>query len=88
MENHGAALKSNDETSYQAFERLRDAAEQSGKAVYEELVQAHRERLAREREKARYAFASRRRAIERIGLPQVLPEMEPLLIVRVEAEIR
>lgn len=99
------------ETSHQAFERLRATAEQQGKMIYDELVQAHRERLAREREKGEYAFAARRRAIERIGLPQVrnhrlnllgqeeerfheqlerraqiLPEMVPLLIVRVEAE--
>ncbi len=97
------------ETSHQAFERLREAAEQQGKTIYDELVQAHRERLAREREKGEYAFAARRRAIERIGLPQVrnhrlslleqeeerfheqlerraqiLPEMAPLLLVRVE----
>ena len=97
------------ETSHQAFEQLREAAERQGKTIYDELVQAHRERLAREREKGEYAFAARRRAIERIGLPQVrnhrlslleqeerrfkeelenrarvLPEMVPLLIVRVE----
>jgi predicted GIY-YIG superfamily endonuclease len=59
------------ETSHQAFERLRKAAERQGKTIYDELVQAHRERLAREREKGEYAFAARRRAIERIGLPQV-----------------
>jgi len=97
------------ETSHQAFEQLREAAERQGKTIYDELVQAHRERLAREREKGEYAFAARRRAIERIGLPQVrnhrlslleqeeerfreqlerraqiLPEMAPLLLVRVE----
>lgn len=97
------------ETSHQAFEQLREAAERQGKTIYDELVQAHRERLAREREKGEYAFAARRRAIERIGLPQVrnhrlslleqeeerfreqlerraqiLPEMAPLALVRVE----
>jgi len=59
------------ETSYQAFERVREAAEREGKNIYDELVQVHRERLAREREKGEYAFAARRKAIERIGLPQV-----------------
>ena len=59
------------ETSHQAFERLREVAEKEGKPIYDELVQAHRERLAREREKGEYAFVARRRAIERIGLPQV-----------------
>ena len=97
------------ETSHQAFERLQAAAERQGKTIYDEQVAAHRERLAREREKGEYAFAARRRAIERIGLPQVrnhrlslleqeeerfreelerraqiLPEMAPLLLVRVE----
>jgi len=97
------------ETSHQAFERLREAAEQQGKTIYDELVQAHQERLARERAKGEYAFAARRRAIERIGLPQVrnhrlrlleqeeerfseqlerraqvLPELAPSLMLRVE----
>jgi hypothetical protein len=97
------------ETSRQVFEQLQEAAEQQGKTIYDEQVAAHRERLAREREKGEYAFSARRRAIERIGLPQVrnhrlslleqeekrfreqlerraqiLPEMAPLLLVRVE----
>ncbi len=59
------------ETSYQTFERLWEAAEQQGKAIYHELVQAQREHLTREREKGEYAFAARRRVIERLGLPQV-----------------
>ena len=99
------------ETSHQAFERLREVAEQQGKTVYDELMQARRERFAQEREKLEYVFAARRRAIERIGLPQVrdyrlrlleqeedlfrkqlessaqiMPEMVPLLLVRVEPE--
>jgi len=97
------------ETSHQAFERLREAAERQGKTIYDELVQAHRERLARECEKGEYAFAARRRATLRIGLPQVrnhrlslleqeeerfreqlerrarvLPEMQPILLLRIE----
>ena len=59
------------EAVHHTFERFRETAEQQGKAVYDELVQTHRERLAREREKGEYAFAARRRVIERIGLPQV-----------------
>ncbi|RLB88844.1 MAG: hypothetical protein DRH50_14590, partial [Deltaproteobacteria bacterium] len=39
--------------------------------IYDELVQIHRERLTHERDKGAYAFAARRRAVERIGLPQV-----------------
>ncbi|HEY8532232.1 MAG TPA: helicase-related protein, partial [Limnochorda sp.] len=97
------------ESSHQAFDRVRNAAERYGKAIYDELVQLHRERLAREREKGEFAFAARRRATARIGLPQVrqhrlsllqqeeqrfreelerkaqiLPDMAPLLLVRVE----
>lgn len=54
-----------------AFERVSEAAEVQGKSIYNELVQAHRERLAAERKKGEYAFAARRRAVERIGLPAV-----------------
>jgi hypothetical protein len=53
------------------YEHSRDQAEAYGRSLFEELVAAHRERLAREREKTRRAFAARRRAVERIGLPQV-----------------
>jgi len=54
-----------------AFAKLQSAAEEHGKPIYEALVQEHRVRIAREREKANYAFAARRRTVERIGLPQV-----------------
>ncbi len=57
--------------SQAAFEKLQSAAEEHGKPIYEALVQEHRERIAREREKADYAFAARRKTVERIGLPQV-----------------
>jgi len=57
--------------SQAAFEKLQSAAEEHGKPVYEALVQEHRGRIAREREKADYAFAARRKTVERIGLPQV-----------------
>jgi hypothetical protein len=53
------------------FEKLQSAAEEHGKPIYEALLQEHRGRIAREREKADYAFAARRRTVERIGLPQV-----------------
>jgi len=59
------------ETSYRAFERLWKAGEQQGKIVYDELIQAHKEHLIRERGKGEYAFAARRRTIMRIGLKQV-----------------
>ena len=57
--------------SQAAFAKLQSAAEEHGKPIYEALVQEHRCRIAREREKADYAFAVRRRNVERIGLPQV-----------------
>jgi len=57
--------------SKEAFNRLAEIAEEHGSAIYDELVQEHRTRLTREREKGEYAFAARRRVIERIGLPQV-----------------
>jgi hypothetical protein len=57
--------------SQAVFEKLQNAAEEHGKPIYEALVQEHRGRIAREREKADYAFAARRRTVERIGLPQV-----------------
>jgi len=95
--------------SQKAFDKLQSAAEEHGRPIYESLVQEHRARIAREREKADYAFAARRRTTERIGLPQVrnyrlnllaqeerryleqldqkahaLPELSPLIVIRVE----
>ena len=57
--------------SQAAFEKSQNAAEEHGRPVYEALVQEHQARIAHEREKADYAFAARRKATERIGLPQV-----------------
>lgn len=59
------------EVSQAAFAKLQSAAEEHGKPIYEALVQEHRGRIAREREKADYAFGARRKTVERIGLPQV-----------------
>ena len=59
------------EVSQAAFAKLQSAAEEHGKPIYEALVQEHRGRIAREREKADYAFSARRKTVERIGLPQV-----------------
>jgi SNF2 family DNA or RNA helicase len=59
------------EVSKAAFAKLQKAAEEYGNAIYEALLQEHRGRIAREREKADYAFAARRKTVERIGLPQV-----------------
>ena len=57
--------------AHDAFDRVMEVAEKQGKAIYDELAQIHRERLTRERDKGEYAFSARRRAVERIGLPQV-----------------
>ena len=54
-----------------AFEQSRAAAEQQGKAAFHELMQRHRERLSKESRKMNVAFSARRRAIDRLGLPQV-----------------
>jgi len=59
------------EESKEAFDRLVGIAEEQGRTIYDELVQEHRSRLTREREKGEYAFAARRSVIERVGLPQV-----------------
>lgn len=59
------------EVSQSVFVKLQNAAEEHGKSIYDSLVQEHQFRILREREKADYAFAARRRTIERIGLPQV-----------------
>lgn len=59
------------EVAENAYARAREAAETQGRSIYDELLRAHRNRLSRERDKGEYAFATRRRAIERIGLPAV-----------------
>lgn len=55
----------------QAFEASRIAAEQQGKASFQELLHGHRERLAMASRKMQVGFAARRRMIEKLGLPQV-----------------
>ena len=59
------------ESSESAFVRLQAAAEEYGRPAYEALVREHQDFIAREREKALCAFLARRKAIERIALPQV-----------------
>jgi hypothetical protein len=57
--------------SRQAYDQAYGAAEQQGIVLYESLRSEHRGFMARERDKSEYAFAARRRAIGRIGLPEV-----------------
>jgi len=60
-----------DVPALQAYDASHSAAETQGAAVFEELLAAHQLSIVRERKKGGHAFASRRRAIERLGLPQV-----------------
>jgi hypothetical protein len=68
-----------DEKSRQSFSLSHQLAEGCGKSIYDALLQELRDRIEQEREKAEYAFAARRRAIERIGLPEVRDHRANLL---------
>jgi hypothetical protein len=59
------------EPAERAFAKTREAAETQGRPIYGELLRAHHDRLSRERDKRECAFAARRSAIDRIGLPAV-----------------
>ena len=54
-----------------AHERLQEAAEQAGQELFDALQQAHIASMTREDERGMVAFTSRRKAIERVGLPEV-----------------
>jgi superfamily II DNA or RNA helicase len=54
-----------------AHERLQIAAERAGQELFDTLQQAHLASVAREEERGVVSFASRRKAIERVGLPEV-----------------
>jgi len=94
-----------------AFSTVIRAAEEHGRVVYDTLVHEYRSSLERERTKGIAAFAARRRAINRIGLPavrmhrlaeleveertwhatldgraEILPELTPILILRIEGQ--
>ena len=64
------ATLSQDE-SITAHESLQFAAEQAGQELFDALQQAHLASVAREEERGIVSFASRRKAIERVGLPEV-----------------
>ena len=53
------------------FDRSNSAALAQGERVFTELADGHRTRIREERERARYAYDARRRAIGRIGLQNV-----------------
>lgn len=92
-----------------AHESLQIAAEQAGQELFDALQQAHLASVAREEERGVVSFASRRKAIERVGLPevrqfrlsrcdadesewrhelqsarQIVPEIRPLLMLKIE----
>jgi len=57
--------------SIAAFERLQEAAEQAGQELFNTLRQAHIASVTREEERGMVAFTSRRKIIDRVGLPEV-----------------
>ena len=57
--------------SITAHERLQIAAEQAGQELFDALQQAHLASVNREEERGIVSFVSRRKAIERVGLPEV-----------------
>jgi len=57
--------------SIAAHARLQEVAEQAGQELFDALQQAHLASVAREEERGIVSFASRRKAIERVGLPEV-----------------
>ena len=50
------------------LEQMRRMAEEYARPLYQELLQRHRERMSRLREKGEYAFTVRRQAIGRVAL--------------------
>ena len=57
--------------SIAAYGWLQEAAEKAGQELFEALQQAHQASLSHEEMRGIYSFASRRRVIERVGLPEV-----------------
>lgn len=94
-----------------AFDQLLAAAEQVGQEAFDALHQEHLASLVSEEERGRIAFASRRKSIDKVGLPevrqyrlvncdteetewrkeldsarQIVPEIRPLLLLRIIKE--
>jgi hypothetical protein len=57
--------------SMEAGKKLLSAAERAGQKLFDRMQEAHFEAIAREEERGKIAFESRRKAIARIGLPEV-----------------
>ena len=54
-----------------AYALLHQAAQQEGKAIFESMLAATQIDLDNQNEKGEYSFNARKRAIERVGLPEV-----------------
>jgi hypothetical protein len=65
----GSVLSGSD--AIRLYEASREIAQQAGAAIFETMSAAHADFLGRERAKGSKAFAARRRAVDRIGLPAV-----------------
>jgi hypothetical protein len=57
--------------SASAFKQLMQSAENAGKEVFQALAQEYADALAKEEERGRVSFNARRKAIEKVGLPEV-----------------
>lgn len=57
--------------SMKAYQCLHEAAEHAGQELFNSLQHAHLASVAHEEERGITSFASRRKAIERVGLPEV-----------------
>ena len=64
-----AAMDSDE--SITIYNRLLQVCEEEGKELFDALQQEHQSAVAREDERGAVAFSARRRAIERVGLPEV-----------------
>jgi hypothetical protein len=97
--------------SIELFNSLSNEAEKAGQELFEELKKSHDSSISREKNRGAIAFAARRNAIEKVGLPevrqyrlnrceeeelewkselesarQVVPEMRPLLLMKIEED--
>jgi hypothetical protein len=55
----------------QVYQELLRASEAHSRAAFEQLLQKHTVFIDTERQKTRFSFQARRRAVERLGLPEV-----------------
>ncbi len=100
------------EESIKIFDSLHHEAEKAGQVLFEDLKSSHDSSISREENRGAIAFAARRKAIERVGLPevrqyrlnrceeeesewkfeleaasQIVPEMRPLLLMKIKEEV-